>query len=136
MGRAQLEEEGAVEATLVWRWRHLQCNGSAPLDTAVAIELRRVLAKELGNDQRLADVGCAVHHHARHALSLGRLQQPLEPLQGLGRPGIVDPAVALERLHALRVVQARKRSCRRMQMGHLRCRHHQISTLKASTGLL
>ena len=93
-----------------------------------------MLAQELGDDQSLANVGGAVHHHAGHALLLRRIQQPFQPVKSLAGAWVVDPAVSLQRLDALGVLQCQHLTHGRVKVGE-RSAHLQISTLKASAGL-
>lgn len=134
--RADFEEERPIEAPLVGRGRHLHRDGRPALDAALSIERRRMLAQELGDDQRLADVRWPVHDHARHSVALGRLEQPLEPRQRFARARVVDPALALQRADTLLVVELRQGSGGRVQVSELRSCHHHISTGKGSTVLL
>ena len=87
-----------------------------------------MFTKELGHDQRLADVGRTVQQHAGHAFSLRGVQEPLQALQRLRRTWVVDPAVCPQRPHPLLVVEVEHLPRCGMKVGALAHDHFQIST--------
>jgi hypothetical protein len=131
---ADHRQKGAVEPALIWRGWHLHTDNRPLLDPSLSVKPGRMFTKELGNDQGLADIGRPVQHHARHALLLGRVQQPLQPIDRLTSAGVVDPAVTRQRMDALVVVQCQHFAHSGMKVRE-RGTYRQISTLKASTGL-
>ena len=84
-----------------------------------------MFTKELGHDQRLADVGRTVQQHAGHALSLRGVQ---EALQRLRRAWVVDPAVGPQHPHPLLVGEVVHLPRCGMKVGALAHDHFQIST--------
>ena len=98
------------------RW-HLHGYDVASLDTLDRIEAVWMIALEFGHDQRLADVRVAVQHHAGHAFLRRRFKQVLQLQEGLAGPGVVDPAIAPQRLDTGWVVQGGLYPTRRLQVG-------------------
>jgi hypothetical protein len=60
---------------LIRRRRHLHHKDVTPLDGLDFIEPVRVRTVEFGNDQRLADTGVPMQHHAGHPRSRGHFEQ-------------------------------------------------------------
>lgn len=101
-------QECPEEAPLIGRRRHLYRDHRSVHNASAAIERRGMLAHEFADDQRLADVGRAVHDNAGHALALWHLDQASKPMQRLDGAGMVDPAVDMQSLDAF-VLRERQR---------------------------